>query len=170
MALVFQDVPAGIASPGVVLSRFLFSGDLRDARRSTKRPIFFYTKTEGSAPTCQVFGPNQHQHAAQEVEAQRRAAEDATLSCGPPQTRRTKKRRNVAAFQDALIFVHTETTGCRVNLVSPTVTVVRERTTVVLMRATKKDCGTWICVPLPLETGSVVSQFMDFCTAFFQRA
>lgn len=28
---------------------------------------------------------------------------------------------------------------------------------------------TWSCVPLPLETGSVISQFMDLCTAFFQR-
>lgn len=60
-----------------------------------------------TTPTCQVFGPHQHQHAAQDVEAQRRAAEDAALTFGSSQSKNTEKRSKVAAFHEALIFNHT---------------------------------------------------------------
>lgn len=76
-----------------------FSGDLTDGRRLTERLINI---KRCETPTCQVLCPDQHQHAAQDVEAQRRAAEDAALTL--------EKRRKVAAFPQALIFNHTGNT------------------------------------------------------------
>lgn len=81
------------------------SGDLTDGRGGVKEEAhehFELWKVEVETPTCQVFGPDQHQHAAQDVEAQRGAAEDAALTFGR-RRRRQQKRRNVAA----LIFNHT---------------------------------------------------------------
>lgn len=91
-----------------------------------------------------------------------------------------KRNKVVAAAQTWLIFIQRETildgneTAAESAWFPPTVTaghecsvfnpgLLAELLSTVAPRATADH------IPFPLQAGSVVSQFMDFCTAFFQR-